>query len=63
MPQDYIDPFAQEVTEERRRDIRDRLWKDIAKDNPMMGSGTLETIVDHAMFYIEHLLAELEVKR
>lgn len=62
----FTDPFQSaevQATDQRRRDIRARMLADIAKDNPMMGSFALNDIVDHAMFYCEHLLAEIEALR
>lgn len=48
------------VTEQRRQDIAARMKADMAKDNPLLSEEALDELVNHGMFHVEHLLAELE---
>lgn len=56
-------PAAQQVTEARRRDIRARMVSDMSKEEPLVSIESIERLADHGMFYVEHLLAELEAKQ
>lgn len=51
----------QEITEQRRRDIRVRMEDDLDKAlGRVLRQEDLDHLTDEAMFYVEHLLAEIE---
>lgn len=55
-------PITTEATEQRLSDIESRLRTDIAREWPVLDEAAMDSLVSHAMFQVEHLLAELESK-
>lgn len=54
------DVALSEQTNTRAQTIRERMTNDIAKANPMLSEGSVYDLVEHGMFHVEHLLAEVE---
>ncbi len=47
-------------TNRRAQTIRERMTVDIERANPMLSDEAISDLVDHGMFHVEHLLAEIE---